>query len=72
MNPLQFLTACAQFTGAVLEKLDRALEGLATALASATALVGSLVRLLHTGRVQQEMVFALVGIAAAVIWLAAG
>lgn len=71
MNPFGFLGASARLLGALSTKVDRALEGLATGLASATALLGSLVRLLHTGRIQQELWFALLGIAAAAAWLAA-
>ncbi|HUR27669.1 MAG TPA: hypothetical protein VM509_05745 [Planctomycetota bacterium] len=71
MNPFNFLAATARVLGAVLSKVDHALEGLAASFAAGTALLGSLVRLLHTGRIQQQLLFALVGVAATAAWLAA-
>ena len=70
MKPLERIAASARTLGFVAEKLARLVPASASGIAAATLLVGSLVRLTHTGRVQQYLAFALLGVAAAAAWLA--
>ena len=70
VNPFALLAATARFSSLVLAKLDLLFGKAAGGLAAATALLGSLVRLAHTGRIQQSLAFAVLGLAAAVAWLA--
>jgi len=70
MDLFAFLTAIARILGGIASTSDRLLCAVADALAAAVSMLGALVRLAHTGRVQQYLVFALIGIAAAAAWLA--
>ena len=64
-----FMLACLRLLGSVASKIDRALDGTACALGAVTLLLGSLARLTHTGRIQQYLTFALIGVIVAVAWL---
>ena len=60
----------ARFAGFFSATFDRiVVDGLINALGATTALLGSLVRLLQTGRIQQYVAFALIGGIAAAAWL---
>lgn len=69
MRPFDFITASTRMLGTFISKLDRVLDGIVNSVAAATTLCGSLIRLMHTGRIQQYLTFALIGIIAAVAWL---
>lgn len=54
-----------RWIGGVFAGLDRGIDAAVRAMGAATVFIGSLVRLTNTGRVQQYLAFALLGLIAA-------
>ncbi|MEO6710793.1 MAG: hypothetical protein ABI054_13695 [Planctomycetota bacterium] len=58
-----------RWIGGLFAGLDRGIDAALRAMGAATVMVGSLVRLSNTGRVQQYLAFALIGLIAAMALL---
>ncbi|HTF87675.1 MAG TPA: hypothetical protein VK843_04645 [Planctomycetota bacterium] len=61
-----------RWLGRLFAGLDRAIDAAVRAMGAATVMTGSLVRLTNTGRVQQYLAFALLGLIAAAALLILG
>lgn len=69
MQPFSFMFTSVRALGSFVSRLDLALAGVANGLGATLTLLGSLVRLMNTGRVQQYLLFALIGLCGAAAWL---